>query len=82
MLILNWHKNAYTVQSWFSDIEFSDKLWFSDYNTVFFNLLHKIIWFSDTINLVTVFADTKSVTKSRLNCISKGKLVYSVIASI
>ena len=35
----------------------------------FFNLLHKIIRFSDILcNLVTVFAETKSVTKSRLLC--------------
>ena len=38
-----------TVQSWFSDIKFSDNLWFSDYFTkTFFNLLHKIIRFSDS----------------------------------
>jgi hypothetical protein len=34
----------------------------------FFNLLRKIIQFSDIINLVTVFAETKSVTKLRLHC--------------
>ena len=33
----------------------------------FFNLLHKIIWFSDIYNLVTVFEETKSVAKSRLH---------------
>ena len=35
----------------------------------FFNLLHKIIRLSDILrDLVTVFAETKSVTKSRLHC--------------
>ena len=32
----------------------------------FFNLLHKIIRLSDICNLVTIFEDTKSVTKSKL----------------
>ena len=37
-----------TVQSRFSDIKFSDNLWFSDYfSKNIFNLLHKIIRFSD-----------------------------------
>ena len=48
----------------------------------FFNLLREIIRFSDIIDLVAVYAETKSVTNLRLNCILKGKLVYSVIAGI
>ena len=63
-----------TQQSRFSDIKFSDNLWFSDYfQRPFFNLLHKIIRFSDIrghsittwtspLDLVTVYAETKSVT--------------------
>ena len=35
----------------------------------FFNLLPKIIRLSDICNLVTIFEDTKSVTKSKLLCI-------------
>ena len=57
------------MQSRFSDIEFSDNLWFSDYFTkkLFFNSLHKIIQFSDIMRFSDVFADTKSVTKSRFH---------------
>ena len=41
----------------------------------FFNLLQKLFDLVTLCNLVTVFADTKSVTKSRLPCIPKKKEV-------
>ena len=34
----------------------------------FFNLLHKIIRFSDIMQFSDSFSETKSVTKSRLHC--------------
>ena len=62
---------TYTVQSWFSDIKFSDNLRFSDY--LFFKD-HFSIYYIKIIHLVTlsgcvtVFVETKSVTKSRVHC--------------
>ena len=51
------------MQSRFSDIKFSDNLWFSDYFAkTFFS-----IYYIKSFDLVTVFAETKSVTKSRLH---------------
>ena len=35
----------------------------------FFNLLHKIIWFSDIMQFSDSFCETKNVTKSILHCI-------------
>ena len=47
-----------TVQSWFSDIEFSDNLWFSDYFTkTFLCLLQEIIQFSDIMLFSDSFCD-------------------------
>ena len=45
------------MQSWFSDIKFSDNLWFSDYftKTIFLNLLHNIIRFSDIMQFSDSF---------------------------
>ena len=56
-----------TVQSRFSDIKFSDNLWFSDYfSKTIFQLTKYIKSFNlvTICDLVTVFAETKSVTKS------------------
>ena len=50
-----------TVQSRFSDIIFSDYFHFSIYYIKSFDLV--TLW-----DLVTVFAETKSVPKSRLHC--------------
>ena len=53
------HKfGQFKVQSWFSDIKFSDNLWFSDL----------WIYYIKSFDLATGFAETKSVTKSRLHC--------------
>ena len=47
----------HTVQFRFSDIKFSDNLWFSDYfQRPFFNLLNKIIWFSDIMRFSDSFS--------------------------
>ena len=53
------------VLSWFSDIKFSDNLCFSVLSIYLIKSLH----FVTLCNLVTVFAETKSVTKLRWHCI-------------
>ena len=46
----------------------------------FFNLLYEIIRFSDALcDLVTVFAETKSVTISRLHCKLTGLLILLLV---
>ena len=54
---------------------FSDNLWFNDYfaNTIFSIFYIKSFDLVTLCNLVTVFAETKSVTKSRLHCICISK---------
>ena len=71
-----------TVQSGFSNIKFSDNLWFSDYftNTVFSIYHIKSFDFVISCNLVTVFAETKNVTKSRLHCIAIWR-IYAILDS-
>jgi hypothetical protein len=51
--------NQSTMQSRFSDIKLSNDLFFKD---------HFSIYYIMSFDLVTVFAETKSVTKSRLHC--------------
>ena len=49
-----YKKKQYKVQTWFSDIKFSDNSWFSDYFTkTIFNLL--AIYYMKSFNLVTLF---------------------------
>ena len=45
----------YTVQSRFSDIKFSDNLWYCILQRPFFNLLYKIIRFSDIMRFSDSF---------------------------
>ena len=52
------------MQSQLSDIEFSDNLWFSDYFSIYYIKSFDLVTLRD---LVTVFAETKNVTKSRLH---------------
>ena len=71
--IKSFQKEYSAVQSWFSDIKFSDNLWLSDYfsKTIFqFTKDIKSTYLVTLCDLLTIFVETKSVTKSRVHCIS------------
>ena len=67
-----------TVQSPFIDIIFTGNLWISDYfsKTIFSIYYIKSFDLVTLCNLVTVFAETKSVTNSRVHCIVSLKTLY------
>ena len=69
-----------TVQSRFSDNKFSDNLCFSDYftKTIFSIYNIKFFDFVTLFNLVTVFEETKSITKLILHCIAICRMQFSI----
>ena len=71
LLVVDRNFHMY-VQSRFSDFKFSDNLWFSDYfSKDHFSICYKKSFDLVTLcDLVTIFEETKSVTKSRLQCTS------------
>ena len=58
-------KYVHTVRSRFNDIKFSDNLWFRNYFSIYSIKSFNLVTLCD---LVTVFVETKIVTKSRLHC--------------
>ena len=72
-----FHKKVVsTVQSRFSDIKFSDDLWFSEYfSKTFYNLLHRIIRFSDIMQFSDSFCVDQNWHYIEIALYSKSTLI-------